>query len=111
MVPANPVELRLHPVVPLGLTVDKLNPPMNDPHVTPAALRRSPIFVLPMVTWLRVAFEQTSPSGSASPISVSDPSLPPLTSSPAPLMTFATPLVCPDTRLMTPGVKGPNIVP
>jgi hypothetical protein len=44
LVPASPVELRLQPGVPLRFTVKKLNPPMNDPHETPAAESSSPMF-------------------------------------------------------------------
>src|SRR5579864_2970119 len=111
MVAAKPVELRLQPVDPLGLTVLRLNPPMKDPQVTPAAVRRSPMFLLPIVPWARVGDEHTSPMGSASPIIVNEPSLPPLTSSPVPFIVAMTPLVCPETRLSTPGVDGPNVVP
>ena len=100
----------MHPVEPSGLTMLRLNPPMNDPQVTPDPLSRSPMFLLPMVTWLRVAAEQTSPIGSGSPITVSEPSLPPLVSSPVPLRVAVTPLVWPETRLITPGVEGPNVV-
>src|SRR5947207_3277402 len=92
------------------LTMLRLKPPMNDPQVTPDPLSRSPMFLLPMVTWLRVAAEQTSPIGSGSPITVSEPSLPPLVSSPVPLRVAVTPLVWPETRLITPGVEGPNVV-
>jgi len=38
--------------------------------------------LLPMVTWLLAELEQRSPIGSGSPITVSEPSGPPLTSPP-----------------------------
>src|SRR5579885_609810 len=104
------VLLRLHPVVPFELVTDRSKPPMNAPHEIPAALSRSPIFLPAIWTWLRVGAEQTSPTGSASLISVSPP-LPSLTSKL--LLGFrltAIPLVCPDMRLSAPGVDGPNTV-
>ena len=33
------------------------------------------MFLLPIVTWLRLGFEHTSPIGIGSPITVSEPSL------------------------------------
>src|ERR1700751_43391 len=49
--------------------------------------------------------EHMSPIGSGSPITVSDP-LPPSTSSPVPLSVLTAPLVCPEIRLIAPGVEG-----
>lgn len=83
---------------------------MKLPQVTPAALSMSPIVAVPMVTWLRVEFEQTSRIGSASPITVSELS-PPKTSSAVPFLVAVTALVWPEIRLITPGVEGPNVVP
>src|ERR1700732_3017179 len=90
--------------------MDRLKPPMNPPHVTPALLSRSPILVPPIWTWLRVGLEQTSPIGSGSPTTVNEPSLPPSTSSPVPFRVLETPLVWPETRLSKPGVEGPKVV-
>jgi hypothetical protein len=56
-----------------------------------------------------VGAEQASPMGSGSPITVRDP-VPPSTSLPVPLRCAITPLVWPETRLIKPGVEGPNVV-
>src|SRR5260370_32021469 len=104
------LDLLLQPVVAYDFTTDSAKPPMNEPQVTPAALNRSPMFLLPMVTWLRVGLEQTSPIGSGSPVTVSEPSLPPITSSPVPLRLAVTPFVCPETRFINPGIYGPKVV-
>src|ERR1700733_9975318 len=105
---------RLHPDIPLPpgplLVVDKLNPPAKNPQETPASLRRLPMFVPSMETFLLFE-EQVSPAGSASLIRVSDP--PPSSTkvefSVRPVLELI-PLVCPETTLRAPGVEGPKFV-
>src|SRR5258708_40373858 len=97
------LELRLQPVVPFAFTTVRSKPPMNDPQVTPAALNRSPMFLLPMVTWLRVGLVQAPPIGAGSPVRVIEASLPPITASTVPLGDADTPFAVPARRLINPG--------
>src|ERR1700678_1839173 len=108
--------LRAQPVVPFAFTIERLNPPMKPPQVMPAASNRSPMLWPPNCACVRFGLEQTSPSGSASPIRVIPP-LPSLTSYPGVgagglgFRPATTPFVWPDTRLPEPGVEGPDVVP
>src|SRR6266508_560036 len=87
-----------HEAVPSGAVEVGRNPPWNHPQVTPAVFRRCPMFC-PDIDATSPS-PQSSNSGSGSPINV-------------PLTTFLgmsgeAPCVCPDTRLIAPGVDGPN---
>src|SRR4051812_15256251 len=86
---------------------------MNEPHVTLAALNRSPTF-LPAIRFWSADTEHTSLSGSVSPIIVQPPR-------PSAIAWVAEnrlksrfgeiiPLVWPEIRLIAPGVDGPNWV-
>src|SRR6202034_128607 len=101
------VDCRLHPVLPSGFTICRLNPPANQPQVMPAALSRSPIFCPPICAVPLP--EQTSPYGSGSPITVYPP-FPSPTKLPVPPVWFTTPLVWPEIRLIAPTVEGPKLV-
>ena len=111
-----------------------VKPPSNQPHVFPAALSKSPMFLPVKYTVLVEA--QSSNAGSASPIIV------PLRMSVSPTNNVGmpvgaaqsrprsithtmsvqlwlssdpggttTPPVCPEIRLIAPGVEGPNVEP
>src|SRR5882757_11317749 len=99
---------RAHPVVPLELVMVRSNPPSKKPHVTLAALSRSPMFLPDMLKFLLVE-EQMSPAGSASLMSVNPP-LPSATTAVPGLTALITPFVCPEIRLRAPGVDGPKVV-
>src|SRR5271156_5374170 len=103
-----PVE-RAHPVVPLALVIERLKPPSKKPQVILAAFNRSPM-VLPDMLKFALVEEQTSPVGSASPISVIPP-LPSATVAEATFRGLMTPLVWPEMRLTAPTVEGPKLVP
>src|ERR1700678_868406 len=101
--------LRAQPVVPLALTACRLKPPTNEPQVRLAALSRSPMLLaVDMTVFDAVGFEQTSPKGSSSLVSVK----PPLPSATVPAGVTAglvTPLVVPANMLSRPGVDGPKL--
>src|SRR5580698_11558274 len=92
------------PVVPFGLTTVRSNPPWNQPQVSPAVLSRSPIFSPDNSALNEPVFEQTSPRGSASPISVKPPCPSAIWSLEGLLVDAIIPLVWPDIRLIAPGV-------
>src|SRR6266851_2675478 len=101
MVPDNPVDTALQ----------LANPPINEPHVTPALFSRSPTFCPDMMICARFGLEQTSPEGSGSPITapaVAAPAIFPLGDFPFMIVPSN---VLPATRFSNPGVEGPKIVP
>ncbi len=61
---------RWQPVVPLGLVMVRSKPPSKKPQLTPAVFSRSPMFLPPIWKTSPVVVEQTSPSGSASLMTV-----------------------------------------
>src|ERR671937_2234783 len=78
-------------------------PPSNQPHVTPLAFSRSPTFLLFGSTDLDVSrVSQMSPAGCGSPIIV------PFAVTAG--LVCAKPCVCPETRLIAPGLDGPKTV-
>src|SRR5262249_33414499 len=105
------VVVRAHPVVPFELVIVRSNPPWNHPHVTPAAFRRSPMFLLLDVKKKLSRDVQTSPDGCPSPMA-----LPPAMSPAAagrlwgPPVPDTAPKVLPAIRLSAPGMEGPNVV-
>src|ERR1700678_568332 len=104
--------LLLQAGVPLGLMTVTSTPPWNQPQLSPAVLSRLPTLVPDNCALNEPALEQTSPRGSASPISVQPPCPSETSSLDGVLVAVAwmMPLVCPETRLTAPGLEGPNCV-
>src|SRR5919201_1556961 len=87
--------------------VQFLKPPWNQPHVTPLALSRSPMFLLlGSIEVLTSRVSQMSPAGCGAPILVVFG----VTAMPKAVASGEKPCVCPETRLMAPGLEGPKTV-
>src|ERR1700755_312380 len=93
-----------------------LKPPWNQPHVTPRALIRSPMFLLVFCRPTVVEPEQSSNAGSGSAMIVPLATLLPCEVSGVSWEPFGlgpgviAPCVSPEIRFSAPGVDGPNCV-
>src|SRR5205814_6409925 len=88
-----------------AVVVAARKPPLNQPHVMPRWLNRSPMFFPERVMRLVVAGEQSSSSGRGLPITV-----PAMTSAFFASWSIEAPCVCPETRLIAPTADDPQFV-